>query len=1302
MLFGQNCNEIEGIPRNFEDFSNYQVGPITAQSDNWKTWSEEADDANITNDSSFLNIQKTDTSATDVLYLLGQDTVGRYRLSCRLRIRERGYYNVQYTEAGGADPDWAFEVLFSADKGQFRLNGSAVTFNYPLNKWFSLVHIIDLDKDEAELWIEGTLVYRWQYSIGSRKSNKSLGAINLYASDNVNYDIDDICLTEVVSEICTEAYAPVCVGGATYNNACSASFDGYTQMEWVEGECQNNDSCQSSIPLLVSDFCEVAIYDNFSATPDSLFSTFNCGNTSEKNDIWFNTTVPASGNLKIEIKELSNARSTMLMEVYKGNCDSLELVDCYDGEGAAKLRFFNRPFGEELFIRVADAFDEVGQFGICVSTFTPPPNNFCAEASVINAKTTCEIDTFNTLEAGPSPNFRPFRCDFASNEEQDVWFKLVVPPSGNLSIETKQIGNGPEDTVLEVYKGNCENATFLSCDGFSGEGRHGKLTLDNQTPGDTLIIRAMADAVIGGLVGICAVEIPAPINDDCEESTFLTINDTCTVESQLFFGATPSVDLPNFSCVKTNGTIANDLWFRTLAPSSGGHVEISIFAGSGLRSVSMEVYYGNCGALDFVACSSAGKVRMANLVPNQNIYIRVATLVTTSICENQTINQIGEFSICAKSFSPPTNNLCQNSIPLTVSEDCSYEIFDNTNAAISLDIPPISCLTDNGIRYRDLKGSENDVWFNVTVPTGGNLTIETRQVPNGLTNMILEVYRGDCQSLMPIACDQYSGEADHARIELSNQMEGEELFIRVVSGFPKEEGMFGLAVGSKCLTITNGESDEATAINIQDTTCREPNIFRLPNSAGESVWFKTTTPLSGKFNVLVEPVNGGADSVRVEVGFDSCFFVITSFVVIAEGFQNEVIEVPPSVDIGRDLLIKVTNLTDSTNEELYNICLFSEDCTCSEETTILDFSPRARWKQASRDFQLVGDTLEVFRECFNIFEEGFFHPSDVLIGGACATKTSIRYIESSVSHGRDVWKFTWVVLDECGNTVEKDLYVEGEFDCGFITCEEEGFEGIPINLITGDSLVLFAGEGQFYSRNAERICALIIGDDGGRVKRRRRGRTETFICQDFSENCYVIELELRDCDTLVKDLVVAVYDTSAPQFTPPADLTINQTENLDDLAGIVSNVFDNCGVMDTSFTDDLLPPFDFSDGDVVINRTWTVRDSFGNTSEKVQRITLSKTTSTTELLVESPIVNIYPQPASSYLNLNLALSASNTVSIDIYDTFGTKVAEIIKQEALSAGAYTYRWNTQNVPTGIYLVLVKDAASTITKKALIIR
>ncbi len=89
------------------------------------------------------------------------------------------------------------------------------------------------------------------------------------------------------------------------------------------------------------------------------------------------------------------------------------------------------------------------------------------------------------------------------------------------------------------------------------------------------------------------------------------------------------------------------------------------------------------------------------------------------------------------------------------------------------------------------------------------------------------------------------------------------------------------------------------------------------------------------------------------------------------------------------------------------------------------------------------------------------------------------------------------------------------------------------------------------------------------------------------------------------DQNITVFDTSAPEFSAPADLAVACTDNTSDLnvTGDVTDAFDACSASVTVSHADSAGDSNCFAGDVII-RTWTVTDDCGNSASADQVITL--------------------------------------------------------------------------------------------------
>ena len=236
---------------NFESFANQSDFPLN--NSKWVLWPGTKDLAKITtptipNSSKALFVKRVGNADPDVLLKLGNKTKGRYRLSWQMYIAKgkTARYNFQHEE----NDHWAFEVTFNANGlGSLGLFGENVT-NFPvlIGSWNKIMHIIDLNEDKIELWINDEFVDSWKFSLGFernlqnkviRSNNGKLSAVNFYAVDGSEFYVDNICMWGSSTSVGFPIRRSICIkNGASYLNSFIASVSGlYTKNETINGQC---------------------------------------------------------------------------------------------------------------------------------------------------------------------------------------------------------------------------------------------------------------------------------------------------------------------------------------------------------------------------------------------------------------------------------------------------------------------------------------------------------------------------------------------------------------------------------------------------------------------------------------------------------------------------------------------------------------------------------------------------------------------------------------------------------------------------------------------------------------------------------------------------------------------------------------------------------------------------------------------------------------------------------------------------------------------------------------------------------
>ena len=119
------------------------------------------------------------------------------------------------------------------------------------------------------------------------------------------------------------------------------------------------------------------------------------------------------------------------------------------------------------------------------SATTLIPNDNCSGAIAITPTTLCSYTTYSNSGATASSGIPAPGC--ANYLGGDVWFSVLVPSSGTITINTQAIGM--TDGGLAVYSGTCGAMTLVQCDDDSGTGLMPYMTLTTLTPGTTIWIR---------------------------------------------------------------------------------------------------------------------------------------------------------------------------------------------------------------------------------------------------------------------------------------------------------------------------------------------------------------------------------------------------------------------------------------------------------------------------------------------------------------------------------------------------------------------------------------------------------------------------------------------------------------------------------------------------------------------------------------------------------------------------------------------------------------------------------------------
>jgi len=238
----------------------------------------------------------------------------------------------------------------------------------------------------------------------------------------------------------------------------------------------------------------------------------------------------------------------------------------------------------------------------------------------------------------------------ASYNGGDVWFKVVVPPSGGLIFDTNT--GVVTDGGMALYTAPACSGPFtlVTCDDdASANGLMPMITAAGLTPGSTVYVRFWEYSNDNpGTFSICAQTYTPPTppaNDNPCNATVAAVNSgtTCVTQTPGTVAGATASGLPATPC---SGTPDNDVWFRFTATSTTHYISLNNVAGN-TTDMYHAIYSGSCGSLTNIACSDADQSTVTGLTVGNTYWIRVYTYWTNSPAANTT------FNLCITSPPPP-------------------------------------------------------------------------------------------------------------------------------------------------------------------------------------------------------------------------------------------------------------------------------------------------------------------------------------------------------------------------------------------------------------------------------------------------------------------------------------------------------------------------------------------------------------------------------------------------------------------------------------------------------------------------
>ena len=124
------------------------------------------------------------------------------------------------------------------------------------------------------------------------------------------------------------------------------------------------------------------------------------------------------------------------------------------------------------------------------TTQPPAPNDVCTTATPLTVGSNFASNAVTATTIGATTGTQIPSC--SSSVANDVWFSLVVPANGNVTIETAEVtGSDNSDTIIAAYTGTCGSLVAITpggCNDDNDDGLFSTVELTGLTPGATIYV----------------------------------------------------------------------------------------------------------------------------------------------------------------------------------------------------------------------------------------------------------------------------------------------------------------------------------------------------------------------------------------------------------------------------------------------------------------------------------------------------------------------------------------------------------------------------------------------------------------------------------------------------------------------------------------------------------------------------------------------------------------------------------------------------------------------------------------------
>lgn len=352
-------------------------------------------------------------------------------------------------------------------------------------------------------------------------------------------------------------------------------------------------------------------------------------------------------------------------------------------------------------------------------------------------------------------------------------------------------------------------------------------------------------------------------------------------------------------------TCTNPTATYTIIPDcSGGNTRFFVNTNvTSFGSATSVTVSDNLGSVP-TSINSLGNVQLG---PFQN-----ATSVLIYVTNNQDNSCVLTSPFITQSNCPPANDNCSGAIDLIAGSTFTQNEITSANyGALASTVPSPGCTGSVFL----------DIWYKVLVPSSGNITVETKQEPGGLTDTGIALYSGTCASLTLLQCDNdSSSDPLHAKISLTGRTPGETIYIRVWDFGGNDFSLFRISAYDCSLGVAapTGPSIQSfcSGATVSNLTATGTAIKWYAASTGGTQLLGTQTLVNGTSYYASQTVSSCESATRFQV-----LTTVTATSATPTGNANQTIPVANANDATlANLVVSPTNvlwyatLTDAQNQ----------------------------------------------------------------------------------------------------------------------------------------------------------------------------------------------------------------------------------------------------------------------------------------------------------------------------------------------------------------------------------------------------